>query len=78
MSLTKCPDCSNECSTEAVSCPKCGRPINQSHQQRRLGGFTLFIIIVLAIVVGGIALMLFSSVNAEADKLLKQANVAAP
>ena len=27
MALTKCPECGNEVSTAAISCPKCGYPI---------------------------------------------------
>jgi hypothetical protein len=78
MALMKCSDCGNDCSIEAVSCPRCGKPIRAINQPRRLGGFTLFIIIVFAIVVGGVALIFFNHINTEADKLLKQANISAP
>jgi len=27
MALVKCPECSNEISEEATSCPKCGHPV---------------------------------------------------
>ncbi|OGS23320.1 MAG: hypothetical protein A2252_09570 [Elusimicrobia bacterium RIFOXYA2_FULL_39_19] len=30
MSLIKCPECSNEISSEAFSCPKCGYPIKKT------------------------------------------------
>lgn len=33
MALIKCPDCDNECSTLAQSCPKCGRPLQSASSQ---------------------------------------------
>lgn len=33
MALIKCPECGNDVSTEAVSCPKCGYPIKVFTQQ---------------------------------------------
>lgn len=27
MPMTKCPDCGREISTDAVSCPQCGKPL---------------------------------------------------
>lgn len=33
MALTPCPDCGGEMSTEALVCPKCGRP-NKAIQKR--------------------------------------------
>ena len=31
MSLVKCPDCQNEVSSKAPSCPKCGAPISSEN-----------------------------------------------
>lgn len=33
MALIYCPDCGKECSSEAASCPHCGRPVYHSYQQ---------------------------------------------
>ena len=30
MSLMKCPECQNEISTQAITCPKCGYPIKEA------------------------------------------------
>lgn len=38
MPLTTCPDCKKDCSTEAASCPNCGKPLQQkSYMTKDLG-----------------------------------------
>ncbi len=34
MALTTCPDCQTQISTEAVACPKCGRPMKKLPRER--------------------------------------------
>lgn len=35
MALIKCPECGNDVSTEAVSCPKCGCPIKKQKNESK-------------------------------------------
>lgn len=55
--LIPCPDCGNEVSLYATSCPKCGRPLNpvkmEEAEPRRKGtnGVVVFIAVVLGILV---------------------------
>ena len=54
MALISCPDCNAECSDQAKTCPKCGRPIikEKSIATKNLGfGGFLFTLILIAGVV---------------------------
>ena len=53
MPLTACPDCATQVSAEAVSCPRCGRPLRAraegfGHRMLR-GGCWLLILIFAAL-----------------------------
>ena len=68
MALIKCPECGNDVSTEAVSCPKCGCPIKrtaevqkaeeqydtaaETYSRRNGGGCGKAIFVFVAIIVG--------------------------
>ena len=60
MTLTKCPACAAEISTEAVACPKCGHPMKQQAEGLDVGdpvhviGVVLAIIILIGFVVFGV------------------------
>ena len=45
MALAPCPDCSNQCSPKAYSCPKCGRPFEDEELQnsKKLTSLSQFI-----------------------------------
>jgi hypothetical protein len=51
-----CPKCENECSEEAVSCPKCGHPLKKTGH--RSGIIAVGLAVVLAICVGIIVLQI--------------------
>ena len=71
MALSKCPDCSNEVSTLAAACPKCGRPMKQpiilsesaTSPQKTTStvgsgvkiGFGMFVVLPLLLAFGGCA-----------------------
>jgi hypothetical protein len=54
--LIKCPDCGNDVSSSAVSCPHCGRP-----RRRRAPGVELSGILVIAAVCAGVLIWRLSS-----------------
>jgi uncharacterized paraquat-inducible protein A len=70
MNLINCPDCRNEVSTLAASCPKCGRPLTPSRRHDRISestGLTLAmlglappIVMFLMGLIGGYALLCVS------------------
>ena len=35
MALIKCPECNNDVSTEAISCPHCGYPIAKKLSEKK-------------------------------------------
>jgi hypothetical protein len=72
--LKPCPTCNQSCSSAAASCPNCGHPLRQA-SRGQMGGFTLFVIIVIAIIVAGFFLVVFNDINRDADRLLRQANI---
>jgi TM2 domain-containing membrane protein YozV len=51
--LIDCPDCGEECSSVAVSCPSCGRPIGKRCDKSR------FLAAILALLFGQIGLHKF-------------------
>ena len=64
MALTKCTDCGKECSTEAMSCPNCGKPIKKvadpSYVNKDLGfGGCIYSFMLI----GGVGLAIYGSVN---------------
>ena len=60
MSLTKCPSCGSDVSTEAAACPKCGHPlaakpsggVNMSDPVHVIG--VVLAIAILVVFVGGL------------------------
>lgn len=56
MALITCKDCGNEVSTQAKSCPKCGRKIEQPLSG--CGGFLLFVFVVIPVIVIGLAMFI--------------------
>jgi predicted amidophosphoribosyltransferase len=48
MSLTSCPECRTQVSTEATACPKCGHPFKKTAE--RMSGCSMFFLIVGAII----------------------------
>jgi hypothetical protein len=54
MSLTSCPDCRNEISTNARFCPKCGRWFERPEPKLNILKHPLFLLIVSGIIITGI------------------------
>lgn len=54
MALTKCPDCGSDVSTEAPTCPKCGRPNTPPKKTSPIAA-GCGVIILIFLVVGGIS-----------------------
>lgn len=56
MALLKCPDCNNECSDKASTCPKCGRPLEKQRslitQDIGFGGVIYSLILIIGVVFG--------------------------
>jgi uncharacterized protein (DUF983 family) len=68
MALVKCKDCGHGHSKKAKNCPKCGKP-NAAQQARKRS--MILLIIVIAIIVGGLKYM-SNQASGKADKLQKQ------
>lgn len=70
MSLLKCPDCGNDVSSQAASCPHCGRPRGRKTPTIELSG-----IVVVAVVCAGALIWRLSSQSAPP---VETASVRAP
>lgn len=66
MALTKCPDCGSAISTEAPSCPKCGRP-NAPPKKKTSPAAAGCGTVVLLIVVIGVLSAIFSDDNSKSN-----------
>lgn len=67
MALIICADCSQPVSTEAASCPHCGRTIKTP--KSRPSGCVLFFIITAALVAAAVILILVLALDREAERL---------
>jgi len=54
MALITCPDCSNQVSDSAPSCPKCGRPVTKPLLQRNVGCGTIVLVIAGLIILANV------------------------
>lgn len=76
MALTKCPDCGSEISTEAPSCPKCGRPNAQPKKTSPMAAGCG--VIVLAVIAVGVFGAIFSDDNSNSNASGRNSSSASP
>jgi hypothetical protein len=76
MALINCPECNNECSSSALTCPKCGHPFQTANPKN--SNKSLFIIIIGIVVLLGVALgigaMFWSRKRNEEAKNIQPSN----
>lgn len=68
MSLISCPECNNEISDQAKSCPNCGHPIKK--HKKSINKKILIISLLVCIIVGGISA--YYLLNVSGDDILTQ------
>lgn len=61
MALVKCPECGNEISDKAKSCPTCGYLIKRNDPKNRLHKVLISIILIIVLIVGIIITIIFTT-----------------
>jgi hypothetical protein len=69
MALTTCPDCSNELSTLATTCPNCGRPADKGAGKKKDAAYNAGHAIELALYLGVLVFGFWVALKTEAPVL---------
>jgi len=74
MALIKCPECKNEISDKAISCPRCGYPMtgqgNEAPRTAPIGKKFTALIVVFALLSAAGAIMMVARMNMGAPVLV--------